>query len=58
MDDDGNVCPQKHLWAKLGRFVYDYFIIQRSNNFLGIPMLEDALEKKTQEESRVNTDWR
>ena len=57
MDEDGNVCPQKQLWAQLGCFVYDYSTIQRSNGFLGTPMLEDVpKEKKVEEESRVNLD--
>ena len=46
MDDDGNVCQQQQLQAKLGRFVYDYSTIQRSNDFLGIPILEDVVKKK------------
>ena len=56
MDDDGNVCQQKQLQAKLGCFVYDYSTIHRSNDFLGIPMLEDVPKKKTEEECRENSD--
>ena len=56
MDDDGNVCQQKQLRAKLGHFMYDYSTIQRSNDFLGIPMLEDVPKKKTEEECRENSD--
>ena len=56
MDDDGNVCQQKLLWAKLGRFVYDYSTIHRSNDFLGIPILEDVPKKKDEEECRENSD--
>ena len=37
MDDDGNVCQQKQLQAKLGQFVYDYSTIHRSNDFLEFP---------------------
>ena len=56
MDDDGNVCHQKQLRAKLGRFVYDYSTIHRSNDFLGIPMLEDVPKKMDKEECRENSD--
>ena len=56
MDDDGNLCQQKQSQAKLGHFVYDYSTIQRSNDFLGIPMLEDILKKKTEEECTENLD--
>ena len=56
MDDDGTVCQQKQLRAKLGRFVYDYSTIHRSNDFLGIPMLEDVPKKKVEEECRENLD--
>ena len=55
MDDDGNVCQQKQLQAKLGQFVYDYSTIHRSNDFLGIPMLEDVPKKKTEEACRENS---
>ena len=58
MDDDGNVCQQKQLRAKLGWFVHDYSTIHRSNDFLGIPMLEDVLKEKTEEECRENSGWR
>ena len=54
MDDDSNVCQEKQLRAKLGRFMYDYSTIQRSNDFLGIPMLEDIPKKKAEEECREN----
>ena len=56
MDDDGNVCQQKQLQAKLGRFVYDYSTIHRSDDFLRIPMFEDVLKKKAEEECRENLD--
>ena len=56
MDDDGNVCQQKRLRAKLGRFVYDYSTIHRSNDFLEIPMLEDVPKKMDEEECRENLD--
>ena len=58
MDDDGNVCQQKQLRSKLGQFVYDYSTIQRSNDFLGIPMLKDVPKKKSEEECRENLDGR
>ena len=57
MDDDGNVCQQKQLQAKLGWFMYDNSTIQRSHDFLGIPMLDDV-PKKVEEECRENSDWR
>ena len=46
------MCQQKQLQAKLGQFVYDYSTIQKSNDFLGIPMLEDVPKKKVEEECR------
>ena len=56
MDEDGDVCPQRQMHAKLGRFLYDYSYMQRSNEFLGIPLLEDVPKKKEEEESRENSD--
>ena len=56
MDEDGDVCHQRQMRAKLGRCLYDYSHMQRSNEFLGIPLLEDATKKKEEEESRENSD--
>ena len=38
MDEDGDVCTQNQMHAKLGRFLYDYSATVRSNEFLGIPL--------------------
>ena len=56
MDDDGNVCSQKQLRAKLGHFTYDYTSVHKRADFLGVPMLEDVVEKKAEEEARVYSD--
>ena len=56
MDDDGNLCPQKQLRAKLGPIMYDYSNIYKSITFLGIPMLEDVPYKKVEDEARENSE--
>ena len=58
MYDDGNLFSQKQLRAKLGCFNYDYTRVCKHADILGVPMLEDVVEKKLEEEARVNSDYR
>ena len=50
------MCVNRNNPTKLEQFVYDYSTFQRSNDFLGIPMLEDVPKKKTEAECRENLD--
>ena len=49
MSSEANAC-------QIRKILYDYSHMQRSNEFLGIPLLEDVSKKKEEEESRENLD--
>ena len=54
----GNVCLHKPFRAKMDRFLYDYSEVNKTNESLGIPMLEDLPRSTVQEEARENSDYR